>query len=1378
MIFFITAVLAAIILGIKYTTDIFPKPLKLWIIKLALKNWMSSLDQKFGKEANIHPKKFSEIGVLPDEQEVGAERPVPLTSPSIRDDYIIYGTDENGNGISVQLVRHANNKSQANVLISLRDDIYQVSYAGETPNDHEFSLGNLRLEMAEPFRIWRLWYNGIMKHSSKESEKEELVHVVFNFLWKPLASPVDNRKNGNANLLANHLSRNGLFGEDFPNLLKIVPEGYSQFGTLHGNINIHNVQQQLYLYGYRTREAISSKESTMPDIFPILAKRKQRKSSQSGAKAKRLEFFAMCDNGNGFRLNAFNDQWTDGRMLWASYQVTLVKDVDCSASEISRDLSLPKLMNIYDTKGTARVEIWPAFKTLKFSNETQITYLKMTINGRLANGVLIRKSDVVHDNFTAQRSVSQFPYNVVNGSLLLEKVNGPNNSERGGNVDEGQSFLEFSHPACLKVPLVGGKGASLARLQIFTKTQPDDKVKTARGFCISTSLFRQSLDLEKFTDIFNNATSNGQSLEDTCTKIMEMIKSCDAAKRISPLISEWIEKIFGKENRNGIRFAVRSSGVLEDGSDLSCAGQNETFLGVSQLSISQKVVECWASLFTAQSVRYRLNHGQPAVSEMGVVIQEMVDATAAGVIFTADPRTGNPFQMIVTANFGLGESVVSGSSDPDTITLIRHPHSLGKKNECGENETNFHNRLITTTDSKWWDDVTIEEKVMGEKRTKIVCQETKEGIEDSTTEISMTDQESRQFCIDEEIAIKLGIVAAEIELFMGQHKPVDIEWAIDQSGQIFILQCRNLTALDAWTDFELLHELDAPIRVKMDRFTTANIGEVLPKAIHTITQTMNRCLDFNVARQIYLRKGDNSVKPSPYLTTTCMLSQQRLFLNMFHCLYSTADSEISTASVCIDQTIFGRQVIDEEILKTAIERYGVASGGSKLKDFIMQMKIFMTFKSEVEKGSQAYKDFTLDYSNIAARAINVYDKISDDLIHMHHACITHLISTQSSSGSQIFLFLFLSEGKNATEWDTTLYEDASKLLSVFENVESAEMPEDMNKLGNEIVRNGDNFEKFLQASPVNALEWLRENDKMSRALDTFFEKHGHRGIAELDLGEPTWESDPSSFLPILRNVVKNKLNHTEKAKSKVRVAFKNDDELLDSLSSKLKPMTRRLLKLILPTCRNGVMYREKSKSLLVRVIGQLKTSYKYLAKLMVKENLLPSESLIVHLTHYEIGQLVKRDVSSSIILQKAMRRQKMYPFLEKLQFPEINHGMPKELDTSTPVTITNTVHATPVSRGVARGVAKVCLSVEEASENIHPGDILITHGTDIAWSPFFPLLGGVVTELGGLISHGAVVAREYGLPCIVGAVNATKIFKTGDQVILDASKGTISKTED
>lgn len=94
--------------------------------------------------------------------------------------------------------------------------------------------------------------------------------------------------------------------------------------------------------------------------------------------------------------------------------------------------------------------------------------------------------------------------------------------------------------------------------------------------------------------------------------------------------------------------------------------------------------------------------------------------------------------------------------------------------------------------------------------------------------------------------------------------------------------------------------------------------------------------------------------------------------------------------------------------------------------------------------------------------------------------------------------------------------------------------------------------------------------------------------------------------------------------------------------------------------------------------------------------------------------------------------------------------------------------------GVVTGRASVIHEFSEVSK-IQPGDILITYSTDIGWSPYFPILGGVVTEIGGLISHGAVVAREYGLPCVVAASNAVDFFVDGETVTLDAARGVIFK---
>ena len=150
-----------------------------------------------------------------------------------------------------------------------------------------------------------------------------------------------------------------------------------------------------------------------------------------------------------------------------------------------------------------------------------------------------------------------------------------------------------------------------------------------------------------------------------------------------------------------------------------------------------------------------------------------------------------------------------------------------------------------------------------------------------------------------------------------------------------------------------------------------------------------------------------------------------------------------------------------------------------------------------------------------------------------------------------------------------------------------------------------------------------------------------------------------------------------------------------------------------------------------------------------------------------------------------MRRKLLFPAWDKQQFPEIISGNPIQIEKKlqeaaarrkkvglslgTSVMVTGT----PACPGRVTGPARVITHISEA-DTIRPGEILVTMSTDIGWSPHFPVLAGVVTELGGLISHGAVVAREYGLPCLVGVTGATQTFSTGDLVSLDAVRGDIS----
>lgn len=207
--------------------------------------------------------------------------------------------------------------------------------------------------------------------------------------------------------------------------------------------------------------------------------------------------------------------------------------------------------------------------------------------------------------------------------------------------------------------------------------------------------------------------------------------------------------------------------------------------------------------------------------------------------------------------------------------------------------------------------------------------------------------------------------------------------------------------------------------------------------------------------------------------------------------------------------------------------------------------------------------------------------------------------------------------------------------------------------------------------------------------------------------------------------------------------------------------------------QSSVELREQTKSNLIAYTHEIRKAFRFLARWMQKNGILPDPELIFFFTHEELGVFLRS--TRTDLLQKAQRRKRIFPEWKKIKFDEFQYGVPKPLDVSRKVDVNAVqVRGTPVCEGVIAGTARVVKTFSEVS-NIQPGDILITHSTDIAWSPYFPILAGVVTELGGLISHGAVVAREYGLPCIVGATNATAIFNDGDAVTMDANTGIIYK---
>ncbi|GFW64651.1 putative phosphoenolpyruvate synthase [Trichonephila clavipes] len=384
------------------------------------------------------------------------------------------------------------------------------------------------------------------------------------------------------------------------------------------------------------------------------------------------------------------------------------------------------------------------------------------------------------------------------------------------------------------------------------------------------------------------------------------------------------------------------------------------------------------------------------------------------------------------------------------------------------------------------------------------------------------------------------------------------------------------------------------------------------------------------------------------------------------------------------------------------------------------------------------------------------------------AGIYHIGCSNGSSNWNMYLFTILCESKGS--FDPDVYGDFSKLLASSSDVESASIPQAMQEVANRIVKDI-GCKKFSSMSVEDAEEWLKTSTSQAgHEFRQFLERHGHRCIKETDVRSITWGMNPKQLVKLLQNLA---------AATKEDITKKDDSQdIFSQLRVPLNFMSKCFLKFVVPQCRRGIRGREAGKSLTMKCFDNWRKGYLRLGKQMVSEGRLPDADLIFFLRLDEIKDLL--NTRSPNIISRANHRRKLFPILNKYKFPEIMKGLPKPINAeeesmdSQEFIADLTMKGTPVSQGIAKGFARVAVALEEAA-HLKPGEILITYSTDIAWSPYFPIISGVVTELGGLISHGAVVSREYGIPCIVGLHGATRKFNTGDYVLLDGKKGILQR---
>jgi phosphoenolpyruvate synthase/pyruvate phosphate dikinase len=759
------------------------------------------------------------------------------------------------------------------------------------------------------------------------------------------------------------------------------------------------------------------------------------------------------------------------------------------------------------------------------------------------------------------------------------------------------------------------------------------------------------------------------------------------------LPGQFPEQLFEHRERLGQgKLAVRSSARGEDGADASFAGQYDSVLNVDgDEQLREAIDHCANSLANLRAQSYvREQHSAEGSSEtsvegskegsvesvvMNVVVQRMVDAAFAGVVFTADPVSARRELLVIDSVEGLGEALVSGEATPDHY------------------EIDPEGQLV-------------------------LCQPAGESPMLSAAQLS-----------------NIAVQARSAELKAGQ--PLDLEWAIDQAGELFWLQARPITTLPAD-----LNEFDTTLPRPDDVLTISNVSEMMPGAVSPLTGSFTGWgIDYGLQHMQVSVGARSEIDPNWQITAW---AYGHLFLNLTGNVVMGAGVLGSSAEQTA-QTLCGRIVPElkelpplpfwKRLINTGRLLHYCYSAPAVVDKFDVEMANF-AIPSRDESGAM--------WAEIESRAQ-----------FFNHAMAVHIQSSALSGFFSAIVENMVSSRSN----DSTIEEQAEavRLLAGASGVESAEMLAQLDELVEHVSIHPEAATRFVGASANEALNWLRSIDSLGGELDRFLQLHGHRGYRELCIRDPAWIDDLEPLVQSMQVSVRAHLGAGE-----IKVAA-HQPVALSGLS--------RGLQWALPRAHRAIRRREHTKSHLVSAAHQFKVAFRRLGSLLEKEAKLPDSDLVYFLSFNELGEFVKSPQEDSI--ERALKRREALQYQQQFTFAEISVGIPRPLKTEFTAPEDGVIEGRPASTGIVEGRARVAHTLVQATE-LQSGEILVTPITDIGWTPYFSLIAGLVTDLGSSVSHGAVIAREYGLPCIVNTRSGTQFIRTGDTIRLDGDTGKVT----
>jgi pyruvate,water dikinase len=837
--------------------------------------------------------------------------------------------------------------------------------------------------------------------------------------------------------------------------------------------------------------------------------------------------------------------------------------------------------------------------------------------------------------------------------------------------------------------LVGGKAASLASLAAAEFPVPP-------GFSVTTAAYRRFVadnDLQAAIDeIAGNAdASDAAALELAAASIQELF----ARGAIAPDIVSAIRDEYTRLGGPAQAVAVRSSATADDLPGLSFAGQQETFLDVrGDTAVLDAVRRAWASLWTARAIGYRarMRVEQQQVA-MAVVVQVMVPAESAGVLFTANPATGDRNELVINAALGLGHALVSGTVTPDTYLVDR-------------------GTLETT------------EFTPGEPETLAVPAA-------NGDQAILTDTQVRA----------LSDLALRIERHFGG-TPQDIEWAM-ADDRLWILQSRPITTLPPSPVADMRWESPIPGATWVRRQVVEHMPEPLSPLFAELYLDQGLGRSFSeVVRVMGYPDSIGEFYPPPHFTT----------VNGY--AYMRADVVVSVKSALL----LIRAMVTGPIW---LFRHGVAywrdEGLPSYLETIAHWHVVdpaTASDEELPRGARELAWADALYWFAAAIAIGTA-KISDWIFDRFLA----LAGPDQGVHSGLFLRGFPSRTLQAEAELDTIAARARESASLRALIASTP--------GGQL----------LEALPDSG-----EGRALRDDLHRYFARYGHQ-IYSLDFAEPTLADAP---LPVLLGLKARVQEPGKGALARQADIARERDRLAVETAQSFGPLRRFLFRRLLRWAQRLAPNREEALFFVGAAWPELRRLALELGRRLTKAGSLSTADDVFFLESRELEAAIaaraagedRSDLAHLARERRALReaRTRLHP---PPAVPPSAHLQIGSIDLSGSETQRRNpegaaiLHGFPVSPGRVTAPASVIHSAEDFA-SMEPGTILVCPTTTPAWTPLFAQARGLVTDIGGILAHGSIVAREYGIPAVMGTGNATQAITSGQEITVDGSAGTVT----